>query len=295
VLEYWKTGAMAAILFTHYSITPILHDYRGVVMSYQSFIYEVEEGIATVRLNDPERLNALTFETYAELEKLTGELAHDETVKVLVLTGTGKGFCSGGSVQKIIGKLVRMQSDELYRFTRMTCNVVKNMRNLKKPIIAAVNGIAAGAGAMLALASDLRIVSDKAKFAFLFVRVGLSGADMGALYLLPGIVGLGKAAELVFFGDAIDAQEAHRIGLANRVVPGEKLMEEAYTLARRLKEGPLYALGVTKELLHLEAKTTLENALEMEAKAQAKCMEMADFREGYHAFLEKRQPRFNLG
>jgi enoyl-CoA hydratase/carnithine racemase len=264
-------------------------------MAYQSFIYEVEEGIATVRLNDPERLNALTFETYAELEKLTGELAHDETVKVLVLTGTGKGFCSGGSVQKIIGKLVRMQSDELYRFTRMTCNVVKNMRNLKKPIIAAVNGIAAGAGAMLALASDLRIVSDKAKFAFLFVRVGLSGADMGALYLLPGIVGLGKAAELVFFGDAIDAQEAHRIGLANRVVPGEKLMEEAYTLARRLKEGPLYALGVTKELLHLEAKTTLENALEMEAKAQAKCMEMADFREGYHAFLEKRQPRFNLG
>jgi enoyl-CoA hydratase/carnithine racemase len=264
-------------------------------MAYQSFIYEVEEGIATVRLNDPERLNTLTFETYAELEKLTGELAHDETVKVLVLTGTGKGFCSGGSVHEIIGKLIRMQSDELYRFTRMTCNVVKNMRNLKKPIIAAVNGIAAGAGAMLTLASDFRIVSDKAKFAFLFVRVGLSGADMGALYLLPRIVGLGKAIELVFLGDAIDAQEAYRIGLANRVAPGEKLMEEAYALARRLREGPLYALGVTKELLNLESDTNLETALEMEATAQAKCMGRADFREGYHAFLEKRQPRFNLG
>jgi len=264
-------------------------------MAYQSFIYEVEEGIATVRLNDPGRLNALTFETYAELEKLTGELAHDDTVKVLVLTGTGKGFCSGGSVHEIIGKLVRMQSDELYRFTRMTCNVVQNMRNSKKPIIAAVNGIAAGAGAILALASDFRIVSESAKFAFLFVKVGLSGADMGALYLLPRIVGLGKAAELVFLGDAIDAQEAHRIGLANRVVPGEKLMEESYALARRLREGPLYALGVTKELLNLESDTNLETALEMEATAQAKCMEMADFREGYQAFLEKRPPAFNGG
>ena len=264
-------------------------------MAYQSFIYEVEEGIATVRLNDPGRLNALTFETYAELEKLTGELAHDDTVKVLVLTGTGKGFCSGGSVHEIIGKLVRMQSDELYRFTRMTCNVVQNMRNSKKPIIAAVNGIAAGAGAILALASDFRIVSESAKFAFLFVKVGLSGADMGALYLLPRIVGLGKAAELVFLGDAIDAQEAHRIGLANRVVPGEKLMEESYALARRLREGPLYALGVTKELLNLESDTNLETALEMEATTQAKCMEMADFREGYQAFLEKRPPAFNGG
>ena len=264
-------------------------------MAYQSFIYEVEEGIATVRLNDPGRLNPLTFETYAELEKLTGELAHDDTVKVLVLTGTGKGFCSGGSVHEIIGKLVRMQSDELYRFTRMTCNVVQNMRNSKKPIIAAVNGIAAGAGAILALASDFRIVSESAKFAFLFVKVGLSGADMGALSLLPRIVGLGKAAELVFLGDAIDAQEAHRIGLANRVVPGEKLMEESYALARRLREGPLYALGVTKELLNLESDTNLETALEMEATAQAKCMEMADFREGYQAFLEKRPPAFNGG
>jgi enoyl-CoA hydratase/carnithine racemase len=262
-------------------------------MSYRSFVYEVDDGIATVRLNDPERLNALTFETYAELEKIFAEMAHDDAVKAVVLTGTGKGFCSGGSVHEIIGKLLQMKGDELYRFTRMTCNVVKNMRNLKKPIVAAVNGIAAGAGAMLMLASDLRIFSDKAKAAFLFVKVGLAGADMGALYLLPRIVGLGKATELVYFGDPIDAQEAYRIGLANRVVAGEKLMEETYALARRLCDGPLYALGVTKELLNFEAATDLETALEMEAMAQARCMETPDFREGYSAFVEKRPLKFN--
>lgn len=262
-------------------------------MSYRSFVFESSDGIATIRLNDPDRLNALTFETYGELEKIMADLAQDNDVKIVVLTGTGKGFCSGGSVNDIIGKLVQMKGDELYNFTRMTCNVVKNMRNLKKPIIAAVNGIAAGAGAMLMLASDLRIFSDKARAAFLFVKVGLSGADMGALYLLPRIVGLGKATELVYFGDTIDAQEAHRIGLANRVVPGEKLMEEAYALARRLKDGPLYALGVTKELLNFEANVDLETALEMEAKAQARCMETPDFMEGYRAFIEKRPQRFN--
>jgi enoyl-CoA hydratase/carnithine racemase len=262
-------------------------------MTYRSFAFENNDGVVTIRLNDPDRLNALTFETYSELEKIMAELAHDGTVKVVVLTGTGKGFCSGGSVHDIIGKLLKMKGDELYNFTRMTCNVVKNMRNLKKPIIAAVNGIAAGAGAMLMLASDLRIFSDKARAAFLFVKVGLSGADMGALYLLPRIVGLGKATELVYFGDTIDAQEAHRIGLANRVVPGEKLMEEAYALARRLTEGPLYALGVTKELLNFEANVDLETALEMEAAAQARCMETPDFMEGYKAFVEKRPLRFN--
>ncbi len=262
-------------------------------MSYRSFVFENSDGIATIRLNDPDRLNALTFETYGELEKIMADLAQDNDVKIVVLTGTGKGFCSGGSVNDIIGKLVQMKGDELYNFTRMTCNVVKNMRNLKKPIIAAVNGIAAGAGAMLMLASDLRIFSDKARTAFLFVKVGLSGADMGALYLLPRIVGLGKATELVYYGDTIDAQEAHRIGLANRVVPGEKLMEEAYALARRLKDGPLYALGVTKELLNFEANVDLETALEMEAMAQARCMETPDFMEGYRAFIEKRPQQFN--
>lgn len=262
-------------------------------MAYESFAYDVDDGIATVRLNNPEKLNALTFRTYEELVQLTGSAATDAAVKVLVLTGTGKGFCSGGSVHDIIGPLIKMEGEALYRFTRMTCDVVKNMRNLKKPIVAAVNGIAAGAGAMLALASDLRIVSDRATFSFLFVKVGLAGADMGALYLLPRIVGQGKATELVFLGDPVDAREAHRIGLANRVVPHEDLMTEAYSIAQRLRDGPLHALGVTKELLNYEANTSLETALEMEAMAQARCMETASFREGYDAFVEKRPPRFN--
>jgi enoyl-CoA hydratase/carnithine racemase len=262
-------------------------------MSYQTFVYENNDGVVTIRLNDPERLNALTFTTYEELEKIMAELAHDEGAKVVVLTGTGKGFCSGGSVNEIIGKLVHMKADELYNFTRMTCNVVKNMRSLKKPIIAAVNGIAAGAGAMLMLAADLRIFSDQARAAFLFVKVGLAGADMGALYLLPRIVGIGKATELVYLGDIIDAQEARRIGLANWVVAGENLMAEAYALAARLKAGPLYALGVTKELLNLEADLSLETALELEALAQARCMTTPDFTEGYQAFMQKRRPQFN--
>jgi enoyl-CoA hydratase/carnithine racemase len=262
-------------------------------MSYSSFAFENNDGVATIRLNDPEKLNALTFQTYADLEKITAEFAHDPNVKVVVLTGTGKGFCSGGRVDAIIGPLLKMKGDELYKFTRLTCNVIKNMRSLKKPIIAAVNGIAAGAGAMLMLASDLRIFSDKARVAFLFVKVGLSGDDMGALYLLPRIVGLGKATELVYFGDTIDANEAQRIGLANRVVPSDTLMDEAYKWANRLKEGPLYALGVTKELLEYEANVDLEAALEMEAMAQARCMQTPDFIEGYNAFTEKRPLRFN--
>jgi enoyl-CoA hydratase/carnithine racemase len=264
-------------------------------MTYNNFVFENHDGIATIRLNDPEKLNALTFQTYSDLEKIFADVASDDPVKVIVLTGTGKGFCSGGSVNDIIGPLLKMKGDELYKFTRMTCNVVKNMRNLKKPIIAAVNGIAAGAGAILMLASDLRIFSDKARAAFLFVKVGLSGADMGALYLLPRIVGLGKATELVYFGDTIDAQEAYRIGLANRVVSGETLMDEAYKWAGRLKDGPLYALGVTKELIEYEANVDLEAALEMEAMAQARCMETPDFVEGYNAFIEKRPLRFNRG
>jgi enoyl-CoA hydratase/carnithine racemase len=262
---------------------------------YKQILFENQDGIATVRLNDPAKLNALTFQTYAELEKLFADLAGDDAVAVVVLTGSGEGFCSGGSVTGIIGPLLEMQGEELYRFTRTTCNVVKNMRTLQKPIIAAVNGIAAGAGAMLMLASDLRIFSEKGRAAFLFVKVGLSGADMGALYLLPRIVGLGRATELVYFGDTIDAQEALRIGLANRVVAPERLMDEAYQWAQRLRNGPLRALGLTKRLLDYEANIDLESALETEAKAQAECMKAPDFLEGYHAFIEKRAPRFNRG
>ena len=262
-------------------------------MNYSTFLYEVADGIATVRLNDPDKLNALSFQTYEELERLFAELARDSQVKVVIITGSGKGFCSGGSVHDIIGKLIDMNADERRRFTRMTCNVVKHMRALKKPIIAAVNGIAAGAGTMLALASDIRLVSDRAKFAFLFVKVGLSGADMGACYLLPRVVGLGKATELLFLGDTIDAGEAYRIGLANRVIEHERLMQETYELARRLQQGPLQAIGVTKELLERGANMDLESALTLEAAAQAGCMESADFKEGYRAFVEKRAPVFN--
>jgi enoyl-CoA hydratase/carnithine racemase len=262
-------------------------------MSYTSFVYELGDGIATIRLNDPERLNALTFETYAELERVFGAMAHDASVSVVVLTGTGKGFCSGGSVHGIIAKLLEMSAEEQHRFTRLTCDVVKNMRGLKKPIIAAVNGIAAGAGAILALASDIRLLSDSSKFAFLFTRVGLSGADMGACYLLPRVVGQGRATELLFTGDTIDAQECLRIGLANRVLPQEKLLDEAYALAHKLKAGPLHALGVTKDLLDREADMDLSQALELESAEQARLMQSADFKEGYRAFVEKRPAKFN--
>ena len=262
-------------------------------MVYNSFIYEVADNIATIRLNDPERLNALTFATYAELERVFAALADDAAVWVVVLTGAGKGFCSGGSVHDIIGKLIEMSAEEQHRFTRLTCDVVKNMRNLKKPIIAAVNGIAAGAGTILALASDIRVLSDRAKFAFLFTKVGLSGADMGACYLLPRIVGQGRAAELLFTGDTIDAQECFRIGLANRVVEHEKLSGETYGLARRLKDGPVNALAVTKALLVREADMDLVQALELEASEQARLMQAPNFQEGYQAFIGKRPPKFN--
>ena len=261
-------------------------------MNYKSFIYEVADGIATIRLNNPDRLNALTFETYAELERAFATIVNDSTVKVVVLTGKGKGFCSGGSVHEIIGRLVDMTAEEQLRFTRLTCDVVKNMRNLKKPIIAAVNGVAAGAGAILALASDIRIVSERAKFAFLFTKVGLSGADMGACFLLPRVVGHGRAAELLFTGDTIDAQECLRIGLANRVVEHEMLLEQVYGLARTLRNGPLSAVGVTKELLEREADMDLHDALELEAQEQARCMQSEDFQEGYRAFIEKRPTKF---
>ena len=262
-------------------------------MAYSSINYDAGDGIATICLNDPERLNALTFATYAELERVFTAMAADAGVKVVVLTGAGKGFCSGGSVHGIIAKLLDMTAEEQLNFTTLTCAVVRNMRALKKPIIAAVNGIAAGAGTILALASDIRMLSDRAKFAFLFTKVGLSGADMGACYLLPRIVGSGRAAELLFTGETIDAQECFRIGLANRVIAHDQLMEEAYALARRLKDGPLMAIGVTKELLDREADMNLAQALDLESREQARLMQAPDFKEGYRAFAEKRPAKFN--
>ena len=264
-------------------------------MTYESFDYGVEDGIATIRLNNPRQLNALTFRTYEELAELTGSLGGDAGVHVVVLTGAGKGFCSGGSVDDIIGELLKMDGAGLYRFTRLTCDVVRNMRLLEKPIIAAVNGAAAGAGAALALASDFRVLSERARLAFLFVKVGLAGSDMGAIHMLPRIVGLGRAMELLSLGDPVDAAEAYRIGLANKVVPHDELMAEALGLARRLRDGPRFAIGVTKKLLDVEAGMGVEEALEMEAVTQAHCMQTADFQEGFRAFMAKEPPRFNRG
>ncbi len=222
-------------------------------MIYRSFVYEVSDGIARIRRNDPERLNALTFATYAELERVFAAPAKDSTVKVIVPTGTNKGFCSGGSVHEIIAKLIEMNAEEPQSFTKLTCDVVKNMRELN---IAAVNGIAAGV--VFALASDLRILSERARFAFLFTKAGLSGADMAPAICCRGSSARGeRASELLFTGDAIDAAECWRIGPANRIVPHEKPIAETYEPARKLLEGPLEAMAVTKELLDRETAMDL--------------------------------------
>lgn len=256
------------------------------------FLYRVDEGVATLTFNRPHVLNALTFEIYAQLRDLFETLRHEEAVKVLVLTGEGKGFCSGGDVHEIIGELFKRDVKGHLEFTRMTGEVVRNMRLLEKPIIAAVNGMAAGAGAVLALASDLRIASDQARFAFLFTRVGLTGADMGAAYLLPRVVGLGRATEVLLFGDTLDAVTAERYGLVNRVVPHDQLMPAAMNWARRLASGPTQAIGMTKRMLNNELHLDLTSALEAEAQAQALMLMAEDHRIFYQAFKDKVDPRF---
>ena len=257
-----------------------------------SFRFEVRDQVGLITLNRPEQLNALTFEVYAELRDLFRDLERDDSVKSVVITGEGRGFCSGGDVNSIIGELFSRDMPGLVEFTRMTCDLIRNMRALRKPIIAALNGTAAGAGSVIALASDLRVASEKAKIAFLFVKVGLAGADMGAAFLLPRIVGVGRATELLMFGDAIDAATAERYGLYNKVVPPERVLEESLAWAKRLAEGPTFALGMTKELLNGELSMDLWNALDNEARAQAVCMQTKDFREAYEAFTEKRPARF---
>jgi enoyl-CoA hydratase/carnithine racemase len=257
-----------------------------------SFRFELQGSVGVITFTRPELLNALTFDVYRELTDLFFELEREKAVKAVVITGEGKGFCSGGDVQSIIGELFKRDMPGLVEFTRMTCDLIRNMRNLRKPIIAALNGTAAGAGSVIALASDLRIASEKAKIAFLFVKVGLAGADMGAAYLLPKIVGLSRATELLYFGDAIDAVTAERYGLFNRVVAPEKVMEEAMAWAKRLADGPSFALGMTKELLNGELNSDLNGALDNEARAQAVCMQTKDFREAYEAFTAKRPAKF---
>lgn len=258
-----------------------------------SFLYEqTDAGVATITLNRPDRLNALTFEIYRELTDTFAALRNEADVRVVVITGAGRAFCSGGDVHDIIGELFSRDVEGLLAFTRMTCELVANIRALRKPVIASLNGTTAGAGACIALASDIRIAAEEAKIAFLFVKVGLSGADMGAAYLLPRVVGLSKATELLYTGDFISAEEAERIGLYNRVVPGDQLATTTREFAERLARGPAFALAKTKELLDREAHMNLETALECEAQAQAICMQHPDYREAYEAFVAKRAPKF---
>jgi enoyl-CoA hydratase/carnithine racemase len=260
--------------------------------SYASFDYAVRDGVATVTFRRPDTLNSLTFDVYADLERLAMACQTDDTVRVLVLTGTGKGFCSGGDVHEIIGELVKRDVKGMLEFTRMTGAVVRNLRLLDKPVIAAINGIAAGAGAVLALAADFRIMAERARLAFLFTKVGLTGADMGAAFLLPKVVGFGRATELLMLGDTVDAVTAERYGLVYRVVPDERLPAETEALARRLADGPAQALAMTKRMLNNEWGMDLASAIEAEAQAQALLLMAEDHKEFYRAFTEKRPPRF---
>ena len=250
------------------------------------------KGIATITLNRPERLNALTFDVYRELTDLFADLRREEEIRVVIITGTGRAFCSGGDVHDIIGELFDRDMQGLLEFTRMTCELVHNIRAAPQPVIASLNGTTAGAGACIALASDIRIASDEAKIAFLFVKVGLSGADMGAAYLLPRVIGLSKATELLYTGDFISAIEAERIGLYNRVVSIDQLATTTSEFAERLAKGPAFALAKTKEMLNRELFSSLDTALEAEALAQAICMQHPDYREAYEAFVGKRKPKF---
>jgi enoyl-CoA hydratase/carnithine racemase len=237
-------------------------------------------------------LNALTFEVYADLRDLFAELPNRDDAKVVVITGRGRGFCSGGDVDEIIGRLLETDALGVLEFTRMTGAVTQHMRSLPQPIIAAVNGVAAGAGSVIALAADFRILAASASFAFLFTKVGLAGADMGSAYLLPRLVGLGPATELLMLGDKVSAERALSLGLANSVVPDERLRDEAERLARRLANGPTMALSCTKELLTRELDMDLASSLTLEAMTQAMLLRASDHSEFYEAFSQKREPRW---
>ena len=260
------------------------------------FKWEFGGKVATITLNRPERKNPLTFESYAELRDLFGQLRHASDVKTVVVTGAGDNFCSGGDVHEIIGPLVRMQEADdmqgLLDFTRMTGDLVKAMRHCPQPIIAAVDGICAGAGAIVAMASDMRIGTPRAKTAFLFVRVGLAGADMGACAILPRIIGHGRASELLFTGRSMSAEEGERWGFFNRIVAPEDVLSQAQALAAELADGPTFAHGITKTCLHQEWAMDVDSAIEAEAQAQAICMQTQDFRRAYEAFAAKQRPAF---
>ncbi|HEY2558610.1 MAG TPA: enoyl-CoA hydratase family protein [Caldimonas sp.] len=256
------------------------------------FAWHVADGVGSVTLSRPERKNPLTFDSYAELRDLFGGLKHADDVHAIVLAGAGDNFCSGGDVHEIIGPLVKLKASELLMFTRMTGDLVKAMRVCPQPIVAAIDGVCAGAGAILAMASDLRLGTARSKTAFLFNRVGLAGCDMGACAMLPRIVGQGRASELLYSGRALGGEEAERWGFFNRIVVPERLLDEANALARELASGPTFANGITKTMLHQEWAMTIEQAIEAEAQAQAICMLTQDFTRAYEAFAARQKPHF---
>jgi len=256
------------------------------------FLWRVEAGVATITLNRPERKNPLTFESYAELRDLFGQLKYAQDVRAVVVEGAGGNFCSGGDVHEIIGPLLKLKAPELLMFTRMTGDLVKAMRACPQPIVAAVDGVCAGAGAIMAMASDLRLGTARSKTAFLFNRVGLAGCDMGACAMLPRIIGQGRASELLYTGRALGGEEGERWGWFNRLCAPEALGEAAQSQARELAEGPAFANGITKTMLHQEWAMTIEQAIESEAQAQTICMMTADFQRAYDAFVARQKPRF---
>ncbi len=259
---------------------------------WRHFQVERADGVATVTLDRPDKLNALTFQSYADLRDLLTELPHRGDTRVLVLRGQGRSFCSGGDVNEIIGETLDMAPDQLLAFTRMTGEVIRGLRECPIPVIASIQGTAAGAGSVLALAADFRVVARTAKFAFLFTKVGLSGADMGAAYLLPRLVGLGRATKLLMLGDSLPAEEADRYGLVSELVEPEDLDAATDKLARRLAEGPFQAYAQTKALLTKELDMSLSGALELEAMTQALLMNTEDYREFHAAFNAKRPPKW---
>ncbi len=258
----------------------------------QHFLWTVDGRVATITLNRPERKNPLTFDAYAELRELFRQLQYATDVRAVVITGAGENFCSGGDVHEIIGPLTRLDMNGLLTFTRMTGDVVKAMRACPQPIIAAVDGVCAGAGAILAMASDLRLGTARSKTAFLFVRVGLAGADMGACALLPRIVGQGRAAELLYTGRALGGEEALQWGFFNRLCTPDAVLTDACTLAQELANGPTFAHAMTKKCLHQEWSMSVDEAIEAEAQAQAICMQTEDFKRAYRAFVAKQKPQF---
>jgi enoyl-CoA hydratase/carnithine racemase len=267
---------------------------RKPLANYQAthFLWEVKDKVGTITLNRPDRKNPLTFDSYAELRDLFHNLKWADDVKAIVITGAGDNFCSGGDVHEIIGPLVALKAPELLMFTRMTGELVKNMRACPQPIVAAIDGVCAGAGAIVAMSADLRYGTARSKTAFLFNRVGLAGCDMGACAILPRIVGQGRASELLYTGRSLGGEEGERWGFFNRLCEPEALVGEAQKMAADLAAGPTFANGITKTMLHQEWAMTIEQAIEAEAQAQAICMLTEDFTRAYEAFVAKEKPVF---